>query len=83
MNSEQLDKPSVSTGALLSIPSGNTTQNHLIDKNPFRVNRISYLSSLTPLRGIAAMLTVIFHIDVFLGWEMIPPSGSRYCPTCI
>ncbi len=76
MNSEQLDKSSVSTGTLLSIPRDNATQNHLIDKNPFRVNRISYLSNLTPLRGIAALLTVIFHIDVFLGWEMLPPGGS-------
>jgi len=26
-----------------------------------------YLSNLTPLRGIAALLTVIFHVDLFLG----------------
>jgi peptidoglycan/LPS O-acetylase OafA/YrhL len=39
-------------------------------------NPAAYLSNLTPMRGIAAMLTVIFHIDIFLGWEMLPPSGS-------
>lgn len=27
----------------------------------------SYLSNLTPLRGIAALLTVIFHVDLMLG----------------
>jgi len=26
-----------------------------------------YLANLTPLRGIAALLTVIFHVDLFLG----------------
>lgn len=28
---------------------------------------ISYLPNLTPLRGIAALLTVIFHIDLYIG----------------
>jgi peptidoglycan/LPS O-acetylase OafA/YrhL len=28
---------------------------------------VSYLSNLTPLRGIAALLTVIFHVDLMLG----------------
>ena len=27
----------------------------------------AYLTNLTPLRGIAALLTVIFHVDLFLG----------------
>ncbi|HOY18622.1 MAG TPA: acyltransferase [Haliscomenobacter sp.] len=27
----------------------------------------TYLSNLTPLRGIAALLTVIYHVDLFLG----------------
>lgn len=27
----------------------------------------AYLSNLTPLRGIAALLTVIFHVDLFMG----------------
>ncbi len=27
----------------------------------------AYLSNLTPLRGIAALLTVVFHVDLFLG----------------
>src|SRR5664279_2767245 len=75
MSSEQLEK-SVSTGALLNLPNGNTIRNPFFDKNPLRVNRVSYLSNLTPMRGIAALLTVIFHIDIFWGWEMIPPSGS-------
>src|SRR5579864_2520180 len=74
MSSEQLEKSSA--GTLLSIPRGNGTQNLSLDKNSFKVNRVSYLSNLTPLRGIAALLTVIFHIDVFLGWEMLPPGGS-------
>ena len=26
-----------------------------------------YLSNLTPLRGIAALLTVVFHVDLMLG----------------
>jgi len=77
MSSEQLEKSSVSTGGLLSIPHSNTIQNYLADKSGFRVNRrIFYLSNLTPLRGIAALLTVIFHIDIFLGWAMIPTGGS-------
>src|ERR1700748_1364804 len=76
MSSEQLEKSSVTTGILVNLPRGSATQNHLIDKNPLRVNRIAYLSNLTPLRGIAALLTVIFHIDIFLGWEMLPPGGS-------
>lgn len=76
MSSEQLEKSSVSTGTLLSFPRGKSTQNLSFDNNPYRVNRISYLSNLTPLRGIAALLTVIFHIDIFLGWAMIPASGS-------
>jgi peptidoglycan/LPS O-acetylase OafA/YrhL len=28
---------------------------------------VSYLSNLTPLRGIAALLTVIFHVDLMIG----------------
>ena len=27
----------------------------------------TYLANLTPLRGIAALLTVIFHVDLMLG----------------
>src|SRR5436305_824177 len=77
MSSEQLERPFVSTGGLLNIPTGNTIQNYIAGNNALRVNRrISYLSNLTPLRGIAALLTVIFHIDIFLGWEMMPPGGS-------
>lgn len=77
MSSEQLEKSHVSTGGLLNIPHSHTFQNHFFDENSLRVNRrISYLSNLTPLRGIAALLTVIFHIDIFLGWAMIPPDGS-------
>ncbi len=26
-----------------------------------------YLNNLTPMRGIAALLTVIFHVDLMLG----------------
>ena len=76
MSSDPLEKSAVATGILLSIPRGQSDPNHLIDQNPIRSNRVSYLSNLTPMRGIAAMLTVIFHIDIFLGWEMIPSSGS-------
>ena len=28
---------------------------------------IQYLSNLTPLRGIAALLTVVFHVDLMIG----------------
>ena len=31
-------------------------------------NAPTYLANLTPLRGIAALLTVIFHVDLFLGY---------------
>ena len=30
-------------------------------------NPTKYLSNLTPLRGIAALLTVVFHVDLMLG----------------
>ncbi|HEY2349076.1 MAG TPA: acyltransferase [Puia sp.] len=76
MSSEQLEKSSVSTGVLINIPLGSPNRRHLSDKNHFTIKPVSYLSNLTPMRGIAALLTVIFHIDIFLGWEMIPPSGS-------
>jgi len=67
MSSDQLEKSSVSTGIIRSIPRGHSIQNQWFDKNSFGVNRVSYLSNLTPLRGIAALLTVIFHIDIF--WD--------------
>jgi len=77
MNAEQLEKSSVSGGGLMNIPRSNTIHKDIVGKNLLRVNRrITYLSNLTPLRGIAALLTVIFHIDIFLGWEMQPPGGS-------
>jgi peptidoglycan/LPS O-acetylase OafA/YrhL len=44
--------------------------------NPIRTNRISYLTNLTPMRGIAALLTVIFHIDLFMGGALIHPAAS-------
>jgi peptidoglycan/LPS O-acetylase OafA/YrhL len=28
----------------------------------------AYLPNLTPLRGIAALLSVIFHIDLYIGF---------------
>jgi peptidoglycan/LPS O-acetylase OafA/YrhL len=31
------------------------------------MKQITYLSNLTPLRGIAALLTVIFHVDLMIG----------------
>ncbi len=31
------------------------------------MKKIGYLSNLTPLRGIAALLTVIYHIDLMIG----------------
>ena len=36
----------------------------------------TYLSNLTPLRGIAAILTVIFHEDLFLGGALVPVKYS-------
>jgi peptidoglycan/LPS O-acetylase OafA/YrhL len=45
--------------------------------NPLRVNRVSYLTNLTPMRGIAALLTVIFHIDLFLGNSLVHPDVSK------
>jgi len=35
--------------------------------NPAKSNTTTYLYNLTPLRGIAALLTVIFHLDLLLG----------------
>ncbi len=29
--------------------------------------KTTYLSNLTPLRGIAALLTVVFHVDLMIG----------------
>ena len=31
------------------------------------MKKIAYLSNLTPLRGIAALLTVIYHVDLMIG----------------
>lgn len=39
-----------------------------------------YLSNLTPLRGIAALLTVMFHVDIvlsFFGGKLINPDASH------
>jgi peptidoglycan/LPS O-acetylase OafA/YrhL len=44
--------------------------------NPLRGNRAAYLTNLTPMRGIAALLTVIFHIDLFMGNALVHPSAS-------
>jgi peptidoglycan/LPS O-acetylase OafA/YrhL len=44
--------------------------------NPLRGNRASYLTNLTPMRGIAALLTVIFHIDLFMGNALVHPAAS-------
>jgi len=40
------------------------------------VKSATYLSNLTPLRGIAAILTVIFHEDLFLGGALVPVKYS-------
>ena len=45
--------------------------------NPLRHDRISYLTNLTPMRGIAALLTVIFHIDLFMGNALVHPDTSH------
>ena len=45
-------------------------------ENPLRGGRVSYLSNLTPMRGIAALLTVIFHINLFTGGALVHPSAS-------
>ena len=36
----------------------------------------AYLNNLTPLRGIAAILTVIFHADLFMGGALVPAKYS-------
>jgi peptidoglycan/LPS O-acetylase OafA/YrhL len=48
----------------------------LTEINPLRGNRVSYLTNLTPMRGIAALLTVIFHIDLFMGGALVHPAAS-------
>jgi peptidoglycan/LPS O-acetylase OafA/YrhL len=48
----------------------------LTELNPLRGNRVAYLSNLTPMRGIAALLTVIFHIDLFMGGALVHPAAS-------
>jgi|SRR5450432_357147 peptidoglycan/LPS O-acetylase OafA/YrhL len=45
-------------------------------ENPLRTSRVSYLTNLTPMRGIAALLTVIFHVDLFMGNALVHPSAS-------
>ena len=62
---------------LLSFPQGNLIPDNLTEENPLRTDRVSYLSNLTPLRGIAALLTVIFHINIVFWGDMVPASGSR------
>lgn len=76
MNSEQLETSSKARGTLLSIPQDNLIPNYYTEENPLRTDRVSYLSNLTPLRGIAALLTVIFHINIVFGYEMTPAPGS-------
>jgi peptidoglycan/LPS O-acetylase OafA/YrhL len=61
---------------LLSFPQGNLIPDNLMEENPLRTDRVSYLSNLTPLRGIAALLTVIFHINIVFWGDMVPASGS-------
>jgi peptidoglycan/LPS O-acetylase OafA/YrhL len=46
-------------------------------ENPLRSSRQLYLSNLTPMRGIAALLTVIFHIDLFTGGSLVHASASH------
>lgn len=36
-------------------------------KHKHTMKKIAYLSNLTPLRGIAALLTVIYHVDLMIG----------------
>ncbi len=36
----------------------------------------NYISNLTPLRGIAAILTVIFHANLYLGGALLSPEKS-------
>jgi peptidoglycan/LPS O-acetylase OafA/YrhL len=45
-------------------------------ENPLRGSRVSYLTNLTPMRGIAALLTVIFHIDLFMGGALVHPTAT-------
>ena len=43
------------------------------------MNTSKYLSNLTPLRGIAALLTVIFHVELVLysfGGQLVPAESS-------
>src|SRR5216683_6430 len=76
MSSGQLEKPAGATGILLDLPMGNTVHHNLMAENPLLGNRMSYLSNLTPMRGIAALLTVIFHINFFIGYGLEPAPGS-------
>jgi peptidoglycan/LPS O-acetylase OafA/YrhL len=77
MDSEQLETSSKAKGKLFPLPQDNLILNSFAGENPLRTERVSYLSNLTPLRGIAALLTVIFHINIVFGYEMIPASGSQ------
>ena len=45
--------------------------------NPLRSNQVTYLSNLTPMRGIATLLTVIFHVDLFMGNSLLHPDASK------
>ena len=37
---------------------------------------VNYLSNLTPLRGIAALLTVIFHVNIMVGFALINANST-------
>lgn len=38
------------------------------------MNKVQFIPSLTPLRGIAAILVVLFHYDIFMG-QLAPPGN--------
>ena len=46
------------------------------------MNTNKYLTNLTPLRGVAALLTVVFHIDIvlsiFFGGQLLDSKKSFF-----
>jgi peptidoglycan/LPS O-acetylase OafA/YrhL len=76
MSSEQFKTSTKANGTLFPFPQEHLIRKNFMDENPLRTERVSYLSNLTPVRGIAALLTVIFHINIVFWGDMVPASGS-------
>ena len=76
MSSERLKTSTRANGTLFPFPQEYLIRKNFAEENSLRSEGVSYLSNLTPMRGIAALLTVIFHINIVFWGDMVPVSGS-------